>query len=217
MTSSDFRIGVLGSGSGTNFQAILEACNAGMIPGRVAVVLSDVAGAKILDRARRRNIPTAVLGPSQFKTKLEPELEEQAVRVLREAGVQVVALAGYMRVLKAPLLKAFAGRIINVHPSLLPAFPGLRAWEQALAYGAKVTGCTVHFVDEGVDSGPVILQEAVPIEPDDTAESLHRRIQEVEHRLFPEALRLLAEGKIKVAGRVVTVFEQEQTVTTQRQ
>ena len=206
MTRADFRIGVLGSGTGSNCEAILDACAAGRIPGRVALVLSDVADAPILERARKRGVEARFIGPSQFKTKLEPELEEHVVKILRDAGVDLVALAGYMRVLKPPLLRAFAGRIINVHPSLLPAFPGLRAWEQALKHGVKVTGCTVHFVDEGVDSGPIILQQPVPVFANDTPTSLHQRIQVAEHSVYPEAIRLFAEGKLKIDGRTVKVL-----------
>ena len=201
------RIGVLGSGSGTNCEAIIEACSRGEIHGQVVIVLSDIAGAKILERARKHGIPARFIGPSRFKTKLEPELEQQFVKALQEVGVELVALAGYMRVVKAPLLNAFAGRIVNIHPALLPAFPGLKAWEQALNHGAKVTGCTVHFVNEGVDAGPIILQEAVPVLPGDTAGSLHQRIQVVEHRLYPMAVRLFAEGKLKIEGRVVRISE----------
>lgn len=204
---TDFRIGVLGSGKGSNCAAILDACERGQIPGRVVLVLSDVADAYILERARQRQIPARHIGPSQFRTKLEPELETAAARQLADAGVHLVALAGYMRVVKAPLLRAFPQRIINIHPSLLPAFPGLRAWEQAWRYGARVTGATVHFVDEGVDSGPIILQSAVPVLPTDTPESLHARIQTVEHQLYPEACRLFAAGKLRVEGRRVTILE----------
>ncbi len=206
MSSGQLRIGVLGSGAGTNCEAILQACERGAIPGRVAVVISDVAEAGILARARQRDIPAKFVGPSRFKTKLEPELENRIVAELRAAGVELVALAGYMRVVKAPLLKAFGGRMINVHPSLLPAFPGLRAWEQALRHGVRVTGCTVHFVTEGVDAGPIILQEAVPVLADDTPETLHRRIQSAEHRLYPEAIRLFAEGRLEVTGRIVKIL-----------
>ena len=207
MTSNGLRIGVLGSGRGTNCEAILDACARAEIPGRVVVVLSDVADAPILERARKHGAPLKAIGRSRFKTKLEPELEEEMARTLRDAGVQLVALAGYMRVLKAPLLRSFAGRIMNVHPSLLPAFPGLRAWEQALRYGARVTGCTVHFVDEGVDTGPIILQQPVPVFPNDTVESLHQRIQLAEHRLYPHAIRLFGEGKLQVVGRTVKILE----------
>ena len=201
------RIGVLGSGKGSNCEAIVQACDRGLIPGRVVTVISDVAEAKILDRARQRGIPAAFVGPSKFKSKLEPELEAQIVATLRAADVGLVALAGYMRVLKSPLLEAFAGRIMNVHPSLLPAFPGLKAWEQALNYGVRVTGCTVHFVDGGVDTGPVILQQPVPVLPGDTVESVHHRIQLAEHSVFSEAIRLFALGKLQVSGRRVRILE----------
>lgn len=207
MKTVDCRIGVLGSGSGTNCEAIVEACAAGHIPGRVTLVISDIADAFILERARRRGITAEFVGPSRFKTKLEPEREERVVQLLRQADVQLVVLAGYMRVVKAPLLEAFPQRIINVHPALLPAFPGLRAWEQALRYGVKITGATVHFVDAGVDSGPVILQQPVPVFPNDTPESLQRRIQVAEHALLPEAVRLFAEGRLQVAGRIVKIAE----------
>ena len=183
----------------------MEACASGVIPGEVALVVSDIADAFILERARRRGIAAAFVGPSRFKTKLEPELEERVVALLREARVELVVLAGYMRVVKQPLLAAFAGRIINIHPSLLPSFPGLKAWEQALNYSVKFTGVTVHFVNEGVDTGPIILQETVPVLPGDTAESLHQRIHAVEHRLFPEAIRLFAEHRLQIAGRRVDV------------
>ncbi len=200
------RIGVLGSGAGTNCDAILRACERGEIPGRVVIVLSDVADAPILECARHRDIPAQFVGPSRLKTKLEPELEQQIVELLRAANVGLVVLAGYMRVLKSPLLEAFAGRIMNVHPSLLPAFPGLRAWEQALQHGVRLTGCTVHFVDEGVDAGPVILQQPVPVFPGDTPETLHRRIQVTEHTLLPEAIRLFAAGKLQLNGRQVKIL-----------
>jgi len=199
------RIGVLGSGSGTNCEAILQACERGDLPARVVIVISDVADAPILDRARRRGIRAEFIGPSRFKTKLEPELEERVVRWLQEAGVGLVALAGYLRVVKAPLLRAFAGRMLNIHPSLLPAFPGLHSWEQAWNYGVKVTGCTVHFVNEGVDAGPIVLQEAVPVREDDTPATLHQRIHEVEHRLFPAAIKLFAEGRLQLEGRHVRI------------
>ena len=213
MTKGAFRIGVLGSGSGTNFEAIWQACSPrseqggrGEIPGRVVAVVSDVADALILQNARRHGVPATFIGPSRFKTKLEPELEEQIVATLRAAEVELLALAGYMRVVKAPLLEAFAGRIMNVHPSLLPAFPGLKAWEQALAHGVRLTGCTVHFVEEGVDAGPIILQQPVPVFPGDTPERLHQRIQATEHQLLPEAIRLFAAGKLKITGRTVKIL-----------
>lgn len=203
---SSLRIGVLGSGKGSNCRALLDACAAGKVPGQIVTIITDIAGAGILDHARQFGVPGHFVGPSRFKTKLEPELESQVVALLRAAGVELVVLAGYMRVLKAPLLEAFAGKIINVHPSLLPAFPGLRAWEQALAYGVRVTGVTVHFVNEGIDAGPVILQQPVPVMPGDTAASLHQRIQITEHAVLPEAVRLFAAGQLAVKGRCVTIL-----------
>lgn len=207
MSSEELRIGVLGSGNGSNCEAILQACDRGQIPGRVAVVVSDTADAFILERARKRGIPAHFVGPSRFKTRLEPELETQMVSILREVGVELVALAGYMRVVKTPLLMAFAGKILNVHPSLLPSFPGLHAWEQALNFGVRVTGCTVHFVNEGVDAGPVVLQQAVPVLAGDTPATLHQRIQVAEHALLPEAIRLFAFGKLQIEGRKVKILE----------
>jgi phosphoribosylglycinamide formyltransferase-1 len=206
VTNPRIRLGVLGSGHGSNCEAILEAIARSLLPARVVVVLSDNAQAPILQRAQRRGIPAQFIGPSRFKSKLEPELEQQAVSLLQEAAVDLVVLAGYMRVIKTPLLSAFAGRIMNIHPSLLPSFPGLRAWEQALRYGVKITGCTVHFVNEGVDTGPIILQEAVPVLTADTPESLHQRIQVVEHKLYPEAIRLFAAGKLRIHDRRVEVL-----------
>jgi len=207
MTSAELRIGVLGSGSGSNCEAILKACASGRIPAKVALVLSDVRDALILERAHRYGIKAEFLGASQLKTKLEPALEEKALRMLLDAGVRFVALAGFMRVLKSPMLHGFRGHIVNIHPSLLPAFPGLRAWEQALKFGAKVTGCTVHFVDESIDGGPIILQQAVPILPQDSPETLLQRIQLVEHQIYPEAIRLFAQGKLEIVGRTVKILE----------
>jgi len=195
VSGAGLRIGVLGSGKGSNCEAILAACERGLIPGQVVLVLSDVAEAGILDVAGQYGVPAKGIEPAQV------------VVALREAEVQLVALAGYMRILKQPVLEAFAGRIMNVHPSLLPAFPGLRAWEQALDYGARITGATVHFVEAGaVDSGPVILQQAVPVFANDTADSLHARIQVAERTLYPEAIRLFAEGKLRISGRTVKIL-----------
>ena len=201
---SKFRIGVLGSGKGSNFVAIADACRAGEVPAEVALVLSDVAEAGILERARERGLEARFMPPGKFRTKLDDEAEQAYVAALREAQVDLVVLAGFMRVVKAGLLGAFAGRIINIHPSLLPAFPGLEAWKQALAHGAKLTGCTVHFVDAGVDAGPIIAQQAVPVLNDDTPETLHQRIQGAEHALYPECVAGLARGEITVEGRLVS-------------
>ena len=198
-----FRIGVLGSGKGSNFVALAEACAARRIPGEVALVVSDVAEAGILERARELGIPARFIAPGKFRTKLDEEAERAFVEALREADVDLIALAGFMRVLKGDFLRAFEGRIVNIHPSLLPCFPGLAAWKQALDYGVKVTGCSVHFVDAGVDSGPIIAQQTVPVLDDDTADTLHQRIQAAEHELYPRCVAAIARGEIVVEGRRV--------------
>jgi phosphoribosylglycinamide formyltransferase-1 len=199
------RLGILGSGRGTNAQTLLEACARGDIPAEVAIVLSDVADAMILQRARKFDVPARYMPPGKFRTKLEPAVEREYVRTLREAGVELIALAGFMRMLKGDFLRTFPNRVMNIHPSLLPSFPGLESWKQALEYGAKVAGCTVHFVNEGMDTGPIILQAAVPVLENDTPGTLHARIQEQEHRLYPRAIRLFAEGKLEIEGRRVRI------------
>jgi phosphoribosylglycinamide formyltransferase-1 len=201
--SKTFRLGVLGSGAGSNFVAIAEAIAAGHVPAEITIVLSDVEGSGILAHARHRCLPAGFVFPGQFRTKLDEDAERSVVAQLQSAGVDLVVLAGFMRVLKGEFLRAFAGRIINIHPSLLPCFPGLHAWKQALDYGVKVTGCTVHFVDAGIDSGPIIAQETVPVLDHDTPETLHRRIYNAEHKLYPRCLAALARGEIAVHGRQV--------------
>ena len=190
------RLGVLGSGRGSNFLALAEAIPRERIPTEIVLVASDLGQAPILSRARERKLPVYACRPSAHRTKLEPATEQALAEALGSAGVDLVVLAGYMRVLKEPLLRKFSGRIINIHPSLLPSFPGLKAWEQALKARVTQTGCTVHWVNETIDGGAVIRQAAVPVHPGDTAESLHARIQEAEHRLLPEVVRDLATGKI---------------------
>jgi phosphoribosylglycinamide formyltransferase-1 len=181
-------IGVLGSGKGSNCRAILRSIRDGKLEAKATVVISDVLEAPILEIAGEFGVPHAYLPPGHFRTRLEPIVEEQLVEMLRNAGAEVVVLAGFMRVLKEPMLAAFPRRIVNIHPSLLPKFPGLEAWKQALAANEKWTGVTVHYVDARVDHGDIILQREVPILPGDTPESLHARIQEAEHVLYPEAL-----------------------------
>jgi phosphoribosylglycinamide formyltransferase 1 len=181
-------LGILGSGKGTNCRAILECIRSGVLPAEARVVISDVLDAPILEIAREFSIPNAYLPAGRFRTRLEPEVEMELVRMLRDAGVELVILAGFMRVLKSPMLEAFPRRILNIHPALLPKFPGLDAWKQALAAGEKVTGCTVHYVDEGIDHGDIIAQREVPILPNDTPETLHARIQIAEHELYPAAI-----------------------------
>lgn len=198
-----FRLGVLGSGKGSNFVAVADACAAGAVPAEVVLVLSDVPDAGILEHARARNIPARYIPPGKFRTRLDEEAERAYVKALQDAGVELVVLAGFMRVLKSEFLNAFAGRIVNIHPSLLPAFPGLEAWKQALEHGVKVTGCTVHFVDAGVDTGPIIGQMAVPVLEDDTPETLHRRIQLAEHELYPRCIAAIARGELELRGRRV--------------
>jgi len=198
-----FRIGVLGSGKGSNFVALAEACATGHVPASIAIVLSDVADAGILSRARERNLDARFVPPGKFRTKLDEDAEHAYVSALQNARVDLIALAGFMRVLKGDFLKAFEGRIVNIHPSLLPAFPGLEAWKQALDAGVKVTGCTVHFVDAGVDSGSIIGQQTVPVLDDDTPESLHQRIHAAEHELYPKCVAAISRGAIEIHGRRV--------------
>ena len=201
--STPFRLGILGSGKGSNFVAIAAAIAAGKIPADVAIVLSDVEDAGILTHARERKLPAQFIPPGKFRTKLDEAAEHAVVEALRAAKVDLVVLAGFMRVLKGEFLRAFEGRIVNVHPSLLPSFPGLAAWQQALDHGVKVAGCTVHFVDAGVDSGAIIGQQTVPVLDHDTAESLHQRIHAAEHELYPKCVAAIARGEISVVGRRV--------------
>lgn len=203
--SSRLKIGVLGSGSGSNMQSILDAIRDGTLNAEMRLVLSDVADATILDRARRHNVTCDWLDCAPFKTKLDGEAEQRCIALMRAHGVDTIVLAGFMRIVKPGLLAAFPQRVLNIHPALLPAFPGLHAWTQALDYGAKVAGCTVHFVDAGTDTGPIIVQRAVPVLEDDTPQTLHARIQVEEHKAYPQALRLLSEGRLQVSGRRVEI------------
>ena len=182
------RIAILGSGKGSNCRAILDRIREGKLLADVRLVISEHFDAGILDIAREFGIPNAFLPPGPFRTRLSPESEANLVQMLREADVELVVLAGFMRVLKTPMLEAFPQRIINIHPSLLPKFPGLEAWKQALAAGERKTGCTVHYVDASIDGGEIIAQREVPILPNDTAESLHARIQVAEREIYPEAI-----------------------------
>src|SRR6266545_7216114 len=199
-----FRLGILGSGKGSNMVANAEAIRAETVMAEIAVVLSDVPDAGILERARELGLKAEFIAPGRFRTKLDDEAEQAFVKRLSEAQVDLIVLAGFMRILKGEFLRAFANRVINIHPSLLPAFPGLEAWQQALDYGVKVTGCTVHLVDQGVDSGPILAQETVPVLPEDTPVTLHERIQQAERRLYPRVVGALAEGRIALKGRQAT-------------
>lgn len=195
------RLGLLGSGKGSNMAAIADACRAGNVPAEIAIVLSDVADAGILARAKERGLRAGFIAPGKFRTKLDEEAERAYVAALREAQVDLVVLAGFMRILKGDFLRAFRQRVVNIHPALLPSFPGLEAWKQALDYGVKVTGCTVHFVDQGVDTGAIVAQQTVPVLDTDTPATLHERIQEAERELYPKAIALLAGERIVVHGR----------------
>lgn len=202
------RIGVLVSGNGTNLQAILDACTRGEILGRVAVVVSSNPKAYALERARRAGIPAVALPPRSFPDR--PTYDGRLIEVLRAHDVGLVCLAGFLRILTPAFIEQFRGRIMNVHPALLPAFGGVGMYgahvhEAVLARGVKVSGCTVHFVDETPDGGPIILQAVVHVRDDDTAESLAARIAEVEHRLYPLAIRLFAEGRLHTNGRRVQI------------
>jgi phosphoribosylglycinamide formyltransferase 1 len=196
-------IGVLVSGSGTNLQSILDACAGKGLKARVACVISNKSDAYALERAKSAGIPALHL---DHRAHAGREAYDQAlVATLREFGVELVVMAGFMRIITPVLLEAFPMAVMNIHPALLPAFPGLHAQRQALEYGVKVAGCTVHFVDPGTDTGPVIIQSAVPVLEGDTEETLSARIQKEEHRVYPEAIRLFAEGRLNVTGRKVAV------------
>lgn len=195
------RLGVLGSGKGSNLDSLAKYCARPKCPMEIALVASDVENAGILKLAESHALRTAFISPGKYRTKLDEEAEQRFISVLHEAGVNLVVLAGFMRILKGEFLRRFAERVVNIHPSLLPAFPGLEAWKQALDYGVKITGCTVHFVDQGIDSGAIIAQSAVQVLDGDDAAKLHTRIQQAEWDLYPRAVEMVALGKIRVLGR----------------
>jgi phosphoribosylglycinamide formyltransferase-1 len=198
---SRLRLGVLVSGRGSNLQAIIDASKKGEIPAEVMVVISDQPGAFALERARANNIPAIYISFQDFPNK--EKYEEKVAAVLKQYMVELVCLAGYMRVLGVKMLEAFPNRIMNIHPALLPAFPGLHAQARAWEYGVRFSGCTVHFVDEGVDTGPIILQAVVPVLAEDTAETLAARILEQEHKIYPAAIRLFAQNRLRIQRRKV--------------
>ncbi len=200
---SRLTIGVLASGRGSNFQSIIDAVESGHIDAEIRILMTDNPGAFALERARKHGIEHLVLEPRQYGSR---DLYFGTVaEELKKRGVRLVVLAGFMRIVGKPLIEAFPGGIMNIHPALLPAFPGLHGQRQAIDYGVKISGCTVHFVDEGMDTGPVILQAAVPVTDDDTEDSLSERILTFEHRIFPEAIRLFAEGRLEIVGRRVKI------------
>jgi phosphoribosylglycinamide formyltransferase-1 len=198
------KIGVLVSGRGSNLQAIIDAVSAKRIKAEIAVVISNVPGVAALDRAKKHGIKAVVVDHTEHSDK--SSYEKQVINALEESGVGLVCLAGYMKLLSPEFVRHFRGHIMNIHPALLPAFPGLHVQKTALQYGVKFSGCTVHFVDEGCDTGPIILQAVVPVMDDDTEETLSARILEQEHRIYPEAVRLFAEGKLKIEGRRVKII-----------
>ena len=200
------RIGVLASGRGSNLQALIDSADQGGLDAEVAVVISDVRDAPALERARSAGIEARYVDPGPRRAHLSDEAERQIIGILEEFRIDLITLAGFMRILGPGLVRHFRWRIMNIHPSLLPSFPGLRAQKQAFNYGVKCSGCTVHFVDEGVDTGPIIIQRAVPVREDDTAESLAERILKEEHLTYVEAVRLFSEGRLKVEGRRVHVL-----------
>jgi phosphoribosylglycinamide formyltransferase 1 len=201
MDQRPFRLGVLGSGKGSNMVAIAEACAEGRLPAEIVLVLADVADAGILERARERGIRAEYLAPGKYRTKLDETAEQTYAKALEEAGAEWVVLAGFMRILKSGFLRLFPRRVMNIHPALLPAFPGLEAWKQALEYGVKVTGCTVHIVDEGIDTGPILVQRVVPVLDEDTPATLHERIQQQERVAYIEALNAVFRGRLRWSGR----------------
>ncbi len=197
------RLGVLLSGSGTNLQALIDTIAAGTLGARITVVISNEPAAQGLVRATQHGIPTVLVPHGAFATRTE--FDAKLVEVLRAHDVELVVLAGFMRLVTPVLLGAFPSRVLNIHPALLPAFPGLHAERQALAYGARVTGVTVHFVDEHADHGPIIVQIAVPVLPGDDEARLHARLQRQEHRAYARAIQLIAEGRVRIDGRRVHI------------
>lgn len=198
------KIGVLASGRGSNFQAIIDEIEAGRLNAKIEILIVDNPNAYAIERAKKHGIPYLYVNPKDFPTK--EAFYEKIRDELIARGVELVVLAGFMRIVKKPLLDAFPMRIMNIHPALLPSFPGLHGQKQAVEYGVRISGCTVHFVDEGVDTGPIIIQAAVPVHPDDTEETLSERILKLEHKIYPEAIRLFAEGRLKVEGRKVKIL-----------
>ena len=196
-------IGVLVSGSGTNLQAIIEAIEEGKIAGEIKVVMSDNPDAYALKRAQQYHIDTRYVDFKEFKNR--EDYDKEIIKTLEEKKIELVVLAGYMRILSPYFIRTYKNKIINIHPALLPSFPGLHAQRQTLEYGAKVSGCTVHFVDEGVDSGPIILQKVVEVSDDDTEESLAEKILKEEHQIYPRAIQLFSESRLMIKGRKVFI------------
>jgi phosphoribosylglycinamide formyltransferase-1 len=201
--SNKLRLAVLASGNGTNLQTIIDHCRQGLLEAEIVLVVSNNPDAGALQRARRTGLKTLCIDHRHYGNRVD--YDRAVVEHLREVGVDLVVLAGFMRLLSDEFLQAFPHRIMNIHPALLPAFPGLKPQRQALQYGVRVAGCTVHFLDRGVDTGPIILQAAVPVLDDDTEETLSRRILAEEHRIYPLAIKLFAQGRLRVEGRRVRI------------
>ncbi|MEW6740955.1 MAG: phosphoribosylglycinamide formyltransferase [Nitrospirota bacterium] len=196
-------LGVLASGRGSNFQSIIDEIEAGRLNASIKLLIVDNPDAYAIERAKKHAIEYLYINPKDFGSKDDFFLK--IANELKTRNVELVILAGFMRIVGKPLIDAFPNRIMNIHPALLPSFPGLHGQKQAVDYGARISGCTVHFVDEGMDTGPVIIQAAVPVSPNDTEETLSARILRLEHKIFPEAIRLYAEGRLSVEGRVVKI------------
>jgi phosphoribosylglycinamide formyltransferase-1 len=201
--SGRLALGVLASGRGSNFQAIVDEIESERLQAEIRVLIADNPGAYALERAQKHSIPAVHIAPQGFPSK--DAFFSAIADELKTRGVELVVLAGFMRIVRKPLIEAYPHRIMNIHPALLPSFPGLHGQRQAVEYGVKISGCTVHFVDEGMDTGPVIIQAAVPVSSDDSEETLSERILRMEHRIFPEAIRLYSEGRLRVDGRVVRI------------
>lgn len=197
------RVGVLASGRGSNFQAIIDAIEKEVLKASIEILITDQSSAFAIERAKKHNIKHLCINPKDFAAK--DAFFEKIAAELKARDVELVILAGFMRIVRKPLVDAFPNRIMNIHPALLPSFPGLHGQKQALDYGVKISGCTVHFVDEGMDTGPVIIQAAVPVLPDDTEDALSERILSFEHKIYPEAIRLFSEGRLEVKGRKVRI------------
>lgn len=214
---STLRLGVLASGRGSNFQSIIDAIDGKTLKAAIALLITDNPAALSIGRAEKHGIESLVIKPNEFGSK--DEFYARISGELKRRGVDLVILAGFMRIIGRPLIDAFPNRIMNIHPALLPAFPGLHGQKQAIEYGVRISGCTVHFVDEGMDTGPIIIQAAVPVYHDDTEEILSERILKFEHKIYPEAIRFFSEGRIAVEGRTVKIKENgpsEQSVVNPR-
>ena len=203
--SEKLRIGALASGSGSNVQSIIDHIESGALKAEIVILLSDNPQAKVLQRAEKHEIPFQVINPVNFPGRVEQDRE--MIRVLKEHNVELVVLAGYMRIISPEFVNAFSNKIMNIHPALLPSFPGLHVQEKAADYGARFSGCTVHFVDQGTDTGPIIIQAVVPVLPDDDGDTLGSRILKEEHKIYPEAIRLFYEGRLKIEGRKVRILD----------